>query len=182
MKCRVVRPRPAVPPQTIHLALPLTRYDGGTWLSCEPHRISFLGFGRWKRYLGHSSAVNFQYLRANTRRAFLWLLHRSESFFSSQRFPSFSWHIPPHCWCRSRQTFVLQLFADFSCRISSFILCFFYNFLCGSVKDWWSTTSWLVVKLLWTWPLRYQLLLFCSILAVSRTDTPDDRRIAACAL
>ena len=40
--------------------------------------------------------------------------------FSSQRFPC----------CRSRQTFVLQLFADFvvSGRISSFILCFFYNF------------------------------------------------------
>ena len=27
-----------------------------------------------------------------------------------------------------------------------------------------------------------QLLLFCSILAVSRTDTPNDRRVAACAL
>ena len=79
-----------MPPQTIHLALPLTWYDGGTWLSCEPHTISFLGFGRWKRYLGHSSlkrkfshssAVNLRYLRANTKRAFLWLLLRSGSFF-----------------------------------------------------------------------------------------------------
>ena len=154
-----------MPPQVYHPfgASFQAWYDGGTWLSCEPSTI-------WKRYLGHSSlkrkfshsyAVNLRswYLRANTKRAFPWLLLRSGRFFRLKRFHAFR-HMPPHCCCRSRQTFVLQLFAEFSCRISSFICCFFYNFLCGSVKNWWSTTSLLVVKLLWTWPLRYPALAF----------------------
>ena len=84
-----------MPPQTIHLAPPLTWYDGGTWLSCEPYTISFSGLGRWKRYLGHSSlkrkfshssAVTLRYLRANARRAFRCLLLKSGSFFRLKSF------------------------------------------------------------------------------------------------
>ena len=54
------------------------------------------------------------------------------ALFSSQTFPSFAGDISPHCCCRSRQIFVLQLFADFSVGTVSFTDCFFCNFLSGS--------------------------------------------------
>ena len=37
----------------------------------------------------HSSAVNLRYIRANTKRAFLWLLLRSGSFFRLKGFHPF---------------------------------------------------------------------------------------------
>ena len=58
----------------------LTWYAGGTWLSCEPQTVSFLGLGSWNKYLGHSSkkgksshssAVRFLYCLAN----FSWAAH-----------------------------------------------------------------------------------------------------------
>lgn len=140
-----------MPLQTIHLALPLTWCDGGTWISSEPHTISFLGLGRWKSYFGqsslkrpvsHSSALNLRYLGANTKLAFRSLLIRSGSFFSL---------IVSILYLKCISTLLLQIQADlcssvaaFSCRVTPFILCFFSNFLCGSVKDWWSTTKTLV--------------------------------------
>ena len=168
MKCREVRPRPVMPPQTIHLALPSTWYDGGTWLSCEPHTMSFLGFGRWKRYLGHSSlkrkfsyssAVNLRYLRANTKRAFLWLLLRSGSFFRLKGFHPF-----------------LDIYLHTAGANPGRPL-FFSCLLIFLVVDHFSACRKTLVNHFAT-----HLLLFYSILAVSRTDTPDDRRIAAWAL
>ena len=153
-----------MPPQTIHLALPLTWYDGGTWLSCEPHTISFLGLGRWKRYLGHSSlkrkfshssAVNLRYLRANTKRAFRWLLLRSGSFFRLKGFHPFLdiylHTVAADPWRPLFFSCLLIFLVKFPLSYFAFSITFFAVL---------SSTSWLVVKLLWTWPLRYPALAF----------------------
>ena len=104
----------------------VTFWERGHFVMLMIKSLHLINLHFWTYLL--SSAANLRYLRANTKRPFRWLLLRSGSSFRLKGFHPFL-DIYTKCCCRSRQTFVLQLFDDFSCRISSFIHCFFYNFL-----------------------------------------------------
>ena len=152
-----------MPLQTIHLALPLTWCDGGTWISSEPHTISFLGLGRWKRYFGqsslkrpfsHSSALNLRYLRANTKLAFRSLLIRSGSFFSlivSILYLKYYLHTIAADSGRPLFFSLLLFLVEWPLLYFAFSLTFFAVL---------SRTGGRPLKLLWTWPLRHQALAF----------------------
>ena len=102
-----------------------------------------------KRKFSHSSAVNLRYLRTNHQASFPLVVAQSGSFFRLKGFhPFLDIYLHTVAEDSGRPLFFSCLLIFLVEMISSFILCFFYNFPCGSVKDCWSTTSWLVIKLL----------------------------------
>ena len=138
------------------------------------------GHSSLKRKFSHSSAVNLRYLRANIKRAFLWLLLRSGSFFRLKGFhPFLDIYLHTAGADPGRPlffSFFLIFLVEFPLLYFAFSITFFAVLSRTDGRHFLACRKTLVNH------FATQLLLFCSILAVSRTDTPDGRRIAACAL